>query len=190
MKRKQYRSYLLLALSAVSILACTNLEISETDSIIDTSTATGGIFNGVDDVPASLDNIFNGMNRLGDQANFFALQEVATDEQLVPTRGTDWGDNGIWRTLHNHTWDASHAYILNTWNDWNQTIFLASEIIDPRSSGSAEQVAQASFVRAFAMWVIMDMFGQVPFRQPDEGPEIDPGYFYPGRSPGICPCRP
>ncbi len=174
MKRKQYRSYLLLALSAVGILACTNLEISETDSIIDTSTATGVIFNGVDDVPASLDNIFNGMNRLGDQANFFALQEVATDEQLVPTRGTDWGDNGIWRTLHNHTWDASHAYILNTWNDWNQTIFLSSEIVDSRSNGSAEQVAQASFVRAFAMWVIMDMFGQVPFRAPDEGPEIDP----------------
>ena len=174
MKRKQYRSYLSLGFSAVLILACTNLEISETDSIIDTSTATGAIFNGVDDVPASLDNIYNGMNRLNDQANFFALQEVATDEQLVPTRGTDWGDNGIWRTLHNHTWDASHAYILNTWNDWNQSIFLASEVIDPRSGGTPEQVAQASFVRAFAMWVIMDMFGQVPFRAPDEGPEIDP----------------
>ncbi len=174
MRRKELRPLLLLALSAVFILACTNLEISETDSIIDSSTSTGTIFNGVDDVPASLDNIYNGMNRLGDQANFFALQEVATDEQLVPTRGTDWGDNGIWRTLHNHTWDASHAYILNTWNDWNQTIFLASEVIDSRSNGSAEEVAQASFVRAFAMWVILDMFGQVPFRAPDEGPEIDP----------------
>ncbi len=173
MKRKQFRSYFLLALAALFVLSCTNLELEQTDSIIDESTSGGG-FNGVEDPATSLDNIFNGLNRLGDQANFFALQEVATDEQLVPTRGTDWGDNGIWRTLHNHTWDPGHAYILNTWNDWNQTIFLASELIDSRSNASAEQVAQASFVRAFAMWVIMDMFGQVPFREPDEGPEIDP----------------
>lgn len=177
MKRNQFKSYLLLTLSAVFLFSCTDLEISESDSAIDQSTATGGIFNGVEDPASSVDNLFNGMNRVGDQANFFALQEVATDEQLVPTRGTDWGDNGIWRTLHAHTWDPGHQYILNVWNNWNQSIFLASEVIDSRSNASAEQVAQASFVRAFAMWVVMDMYGQVPFRQPDEGPDIDPVIF-------------
>lgn len=174
MKSYNFKPYLITALAAAFMLSCTNLEIEPTDSQIDQSTASGPIFNGVEDVPSALDNLYNGMNRLGDQANFYALQEVATDEQLVPTRGTDWGDNGIWRTLHNHTWSPSHQYILNVWNNWNQTIFLASEVIDSRSEASAEQVAQASFIRAFAMWVVMDMFGQVPFRQPDEGPEIDP----------------
>ncbi|WP_420401020.1 RagB/SusD family nutrient uptake outer membrane protein [Flagellimonas sp.] len=174
MKRNQLKLWLLSTFCVVFAISCTDLEIEETDSIIDESTATGGIFNGVEDPAASVDNLFNGMNRLGDQANFYALQEVATDEQLVPTRGTDWGDNGIWRTLHAHTWSPGHQYILNVWNNWNQTIFLASEVIDSRSSSSAEQVAQASFVRAFGMWVIMDMYGQVPFRQPDEGPEVNP----------------
>ena len=57
--------------------------------------------------------------------NFFALQEVSTDEMLVPTRGTDWGDNGIWRTLHQHTWSPSHQYVLTVWNQMNQNAFLA-----------------------------------------------------------------
>ena len=174
MKRKVNSIYSILVALAFVGVSCTDLEIEATDSIIDESTATGSIFNGVEDPASSLDNIYGGFNRLGDQANFYALQEVASDEQLVPTRGTDWGDNGIWRTLHAHTWDPGHQYVLNTWNNWNQSIFLATEVIDSRSASTTEQVAQASFARAFAMWVIMDMYGQVPFREPDEGPDVDP----------------
>ena len=174
MKRKQFKNYLLLALSAMFIVSCTNLEIDETDSIIDESTATGGIFNGVEDPDQSLTNIYAGINRLGDQANIYALMEVSTDELLVPTRGTDWGDNGIWRTLHNHTWTPSHQYILNAWNNWNQTLFQASEVADSRSSPTTVQEADARFIRAYAMFLVLDLFGQVPFREPDEGPDIDP----------------
>ncbi|NQZ44298.1 MAG: RagB/SusD family nutrient uptake outer membrane protein [Flavobacteriaceae bacterium] len=174
MKRNQFKLILLSAVCAGFAISCTDLEIEESDSIIDEDTASGGIFNGVENVSASIDNVYNGFNRLGDQANYHALQEVASDELLVPTRGTDWGDNGIWRTLHSHTWSPSHQYILNVWNNWNQSIFLASEIIDPRSNASAAEVADASFLRAWATWIIMDMYGQVPFRAPDEGPEIDP----------------
>ncbi|MBT8185026.1 MAG: RagB/SusD family nutrient uptake outer membrane protein [Eudoraea sp.] len=174
MKRKQIKFNLLLALSAILITSC-SLEIEETDSIIDTSTASGGIFNGVDDPTSALNNLFNGLGgRYENQENFYAMQEVTTDEFLVPTRGTDWGDNGIWRTLHAHTWDPGHLFILRAWNDWNQSIFLASEIIDPRSSASAEEVAQAKFIRALGTWVIMDAFGQVPFRGVDEGPDVNP----------------
>ncbi len=164
-----------LLLLSMIMAGCSDLEIEETDRIIDTSTSEGGIFNGVENVPASLDNIFNRLSpSLITFDNLVGLQEVASDEQIVPTRGTDWGDNGVWRTLHSHAWDASHSLILGTWNSWNETKFLASEIIDPRSNASPEEVAQASFVRAFATWVIMDLFGQVPNRAPDEGPDVNP----------------
>jgi len=163
-----------LGFALASIVACTDLEIEATDSIIDRSTATGGSFSGVADVDGAITNIYNGLNRLGDQANYHALQEVSTDELLVPTRGTDWGDNGIWRTLHNHTWSPAHAFVLNTWNNWNSTIFLTNEVLDSRSNASTEQTAHASFVRAFATWIILDLYGQVPNREPDEGPDVNP----------------
>jgi len=162
-------------ISALCICSCTDLELEETDSIIDSTTADGSIFNGVENAESSIDNLYNGLNsRYENQENYYAMQEVTSDEFLVPTRGTDWGDNGIWRTLHTHNWDPGHLFILRAWNDWNQSIFLASEVIDERSNATPEQVAQAKFIRALGLWVIMDAFGQVPFRGVDEGPEINP----------------
>ena len=173
MNRRKPKFYVLLTCSAMLLASCTNLEIEETDSII--SKSVSGEFTGVEDPTSAIDNLYNGLRgRYENQENFYAMQEVTTDEFLVPTRGTDWGDNGIWRTLHLHTWDPGHLFILRAWNTWNESIFLASEVIDSRSNASAEQVAQAKFIRALGTWAIMDAFGQVPFRGVDEGPDVNP----------------
>src|SRR5262245_57561727 len=34
------------------------------------------------------------------QDQVFSLEENTSDESLVPTRGGDWDDNGVWRVLH------------------------------------------------------------------------------------------
>lgn len=160
-----------LLLMTMWLSSCTNLEIEETDSIISEDTATG--FTGLTDPASSLNDLYNTVG--GDfqtQENIYALQEVSTDELLVPTRGTDWGDNGIWRQLHNHTWGADHLFVLRAWNALNRSIFRATEIIE--SDASAQVEAEAKFLRAFNMFFVLDLFGQVPFRGVDEGPEIDP----------------
>lgn len=76
------------AILSLLTVSCTDLAIEETDSII----AEGStVFEGVADVDASITNLYNDTyGQLGDQGNFFALNEVSTDETLVPTRGTDW----------------------------------------------------------------------------------------------------
>ena len=160
-------------LTAVSF-SCTNLEIEETDSVFEDAQ---GSFNGVD-VGSELSGLYGSTyGMLGDQANFFALNEVSTDEQLVPTRGTDWGDNGIWRTLHAHTWSPTHSYILTTWNQLNGHVFRASQIIDDRSSPSPQEKAEAQFLRAFNMYFVLDLWGQAPFRPVDAGADVDPNVF-------------
>ncbi|KAB7528293.1 RagB/SusD family nutrient uptake outer membrane protein [Flagellimonas olearia] len=172
MKRRIIKINLSILVSTVLVLACTNLEVEPTDSVFNEAD-TGG-FGGVN-AQSNLNNLYNDVyGQLGDQANFFALNEVSTDEMLVPTRGTDWGDNGIWRTLHTHTWDPQHLYILNVWNNLNQNVYRASEIIDSRSSPSAQQKAEAQFLRAFSMFFVLDLYGQVPFRGLDDGPNINP----------------
>ncbi|NAY92063.1 RagB/SusD family nutrient uptake outer membrane protein [Muricauda sp. JGD-17] len=173
MKRNQFKLLSIVASSAMLMFSCTNLEIEETDSIIPEDTGTG--FTGVTEPASQVTDLYNNVwGFLGNQENLYAMSEVTTDEHLVPTRGTDWGDNGIWRVLHTHTWDFSHLFILRTWNDYNQTIFRASEVIDSRSNADALTLAEAKFIRAWATWVILDNFGQVPFRGVDEGPEINP----------------
>ncbi|WP_405205037.1 RagB/SusD family nutrient uptake outer membrane protein [Aquimarina sp. LLG6339-5] len=175
MKEKKFKFGLSALMSIMLLVSCTDLEIEPTDSVIENLT---GEFSGVGDVDAAVTNVYNSLyGQIGNQADLYALNEVTSDELLVPTRGTDWGDNGLWRNLHEHTWSAIHPFVLNNWNNMNTNVFNTTEIIDSRSGADASQLAQAKFLRAFSMFWIMDMYGQVPFREPDEGPEIDPRVF-------------
>jgi hypothetical protein len=151
-----------------------SLDLEESDSML--TRGESAIFNGSANPGATLDDIYNAISgETGDQANLYALTEVTTDELLVPTRGTDWGDNGVWRTLHTHTWGSTHEYVLNVWNNKNSGVLKASEILDPlTTTETAEQKAHAHFVRAYNMWIIMDFYGQVPFRNPSDGPAVLP----------------
>lgn len=96
----------------------------------------------------------------------FSLQQVTTDETVVPTRGGDWDDNGNWRVLTTHNWTADHSQIAATFDLLLQAVFNATNVLT--FNPSAQQAAEARFVRAFAMFTTLDLFGQVPFRQPGE----------------------
>lgn len=168
----KYTKVLTVCVMTLGVLfSCTDLEIEETDSIL----ATG--FEGLtpEEASSSVNAMYNSLNGyIGDQANLFALSEVTTDALLVPTRGSDWGDNGIWRQLHQHSWTPDHAFITNVWNQWNELQLTGSEIIDDRSGSSNENRANAHFLRALGMYVILDNFGQIPYRDTKALPSIDP----------------
>lgn len=170
---KKFNKKLLISLVGIIVITSCELTISETDSLI--IEGESSVFNGVVDPATAIDNMYNNLTgQTGDQANLYALTEVTTDEQLVPTRGTDWGDNGVWRTLHTHQWGSTHPFLLTVWNNKNSAVLRATEVIDPLSKASAEVVAQAKFLRAYNMWIVMDFFGQVPFRNPTDGPDVIP----------------
>ena len=174
---KKLKNIKLIALSLMAIFtmnSCSDLEIEATDSVIKGAL----IFEGVANPAEALSGLYGqtwGM--LGDQANFFALNEVTTDEQVIPTRGSDWGDNGLWRSLHAHTWKIDHGFLLTTWNQLNEKVLKATEIIDPLSNASSQQVAEAKFLRAFNMYFVLDMWGQAPFRNATDGASVTPSVF-------------
>ncbi|MCB0473402.1 MAG: RagB/SusD family nutrient uptake outer membrane protein [Flavobacteriaceae bacterium] len=171
MKIKQIKLFGVLMTIVAMAISCTNLEIEQTDSRFET---LAGGFTGVDPT-SGLENLYNSVRSLyGTQENLYALEEVSSDELIVPTRGTDWGDNGVWRTLAAHNWSTTHSHVKNTWNALNQLIFNATAVIDSRSNPSTSQAAEAKFIRAFAMFWLIDLYGQVPFRAPDDGPEVSP----------------
>ena len=150
----------LLAVVLVSISACSDLEIEETDSII-----SSGEFDGLANASSAVTDLYSAVaGQFGDQANRYALTEVTTDAFLVPTRGTDWGDNGRWRKLHQHEWGIEETDILVPFEQYSTNQLRASQIIDSRSNPSTQDIADAKFIRAFSMWTILDFYGQVPYR--------------------------
>ncbi len=96
----------------------------------------------------------------------FSLQENTTDESLVPTRGGDWDDNGVWRVVHSHGWDANHSQVLNVYNALNKINFDATNVL--AFSPNAQQAAEARFIRALSLYQLLDLYGQFPVRNPGD----------------------
>ena len=176
-KRKTMTNFMKVMLSSLSVavlvISCTNLEIDQTDSLFEDPNDAS--FQGVADPASFVDDIYNALRgQIGNQADFFALSEVTTDAALVPTRGSDWGDNGIWRQLHQHNWRASHQFIEATWNQWNNTHFRAAQVLSDLTQANTEIKANASFLRALGVFFVLDNFGQVPIRDVTATPFVDP----------------
>ncbi|MBS1934958.1 MAG: RagB/SusD family nutrient uptake outer membrane protein [Bacteroidetes bacterium] len=85
---------------------------------------------------------------------------------MVPTRGGDWDDNGVWRVVHNHTWNADHSQVLSVFNNLNKINFDATNVLNFQPS--AEQAAEARFLRAYALYYLLDLYGQFPVRNPGD----------------------
>jgi starch-binding outer membrane protein, SusD/RagB family len=172
MKFNQISKFFLLGgLIAVSIAACTDLKVKEADSVV--ITTTGGMLDA--DAGAILASSYNDLGTYTDQANIYALYEQVTDEMIPPTRGVDWGDNGVWRTLHAHTWDATHSWVLNSWNDLNSRVFTCTQgLAATKPAPTPLQTAELKFLRAFNMYHVMDLFGKVPFRNVGEDASVNP----------------
>jgi hypothetical protein len=116
--------------------------------------------------------VYSQLNGIATQSNTFALQEHSTDEMMGPTRGTDWGDFGTWRKLHTHTWDASYQQISDTWDYLNTGVYRATQVI--ARSTTPQVKAEASFLRAYFMFQVVDLFGQAPMRDPASSPDTNP----------------
>lgn len=144
------------------ISACTKLDEKLQGEA--TTEQVGGSGGSAD---ALLKGVYNSM-RLPYQNNdqVFALSEMSTDEQIAPTRGGDWDDNGVWRVLHSHQWDGDNIHIRDAFNNLGGVVYTATNIL--QFSPSKQQAAEARFLRAFAMFSMLDLFNQVPYREPGE----------------------
>lgn len=154
-----------LTLPIAFTLSCTDLEIEPTDSLI-----TEG-FAGVANIQGEVENISNIIagGDLATAGGLYALNEVSTDEFIVATRGSDWGDNGRWLAIHRQTWNPELQDIRFAWRNLNSITINATRVINPQSVNTsdgniAELKAEARFYRAWAMHWILDMWRQVPYR--------------------------
>ena len=160
------KNYFKIAISCVlvSTIGCSKLDQKLPGSLtapqVSTALGSAGVQILLNGAYSDLGGTFTAQDLL------FCLQENASDEALVPTRGGDWDDNGVWRVLHNHTWDANHAYVLNVFNSLNKLNFDATNVLG--FTPSASQGAQAKVLRAISLYYLLDLYGQFPVRQPGE----------------------
>lgn len=102
--------------------------------------------------------------------NYYNLSEISSDEFIVPTRGSDWFDNGRWLQMHRQLWEANSSVtgedINGAWVDAFTGVARANVLLQAMQnvtvSNQAVIDAEIRTLRAFYYYMLMDMFGGVP----------------------------
>ena len=112
----------------------------------------------------------DGQGLQGTCRGVYDLQTFGSDEALLPTRGVDWYDGGIWQALYKHSWDPGHEVIKNSWlylykviamcNKSLQTILAHQDMLSEMEI--QEYYMEARALRAIYYWYLLDLFGNVP----------------------------
>ena len=101
---------------------------------------------------------------------YYNISEVSSDEFIIPTRGSDWYDNGTWLELHRQTWEAASPVGLGDINGAYQDPYigiaranLLMRALETVEVANEERVtAEIRWLRAFYYYQLMDLFGGVP----------------------------
>ncbi|HTI89301.1 MAG TPA: RagB/SusD family nutrient uptake outer membrane protein [Puia sp.] len=162
MNRFKYLKVITAILGITSLAACTKLDQHLQSTLTQTEAANS--FNAALFLQSAYNDVGNPYSDLG---NIFALEEVTSDECVVPTRGGDWDDNGKWRALHQHAWAKDGVDIfLSMFNALNKIQFDATNVFTFKPN--ATQIAQAKFIRAISLYQLFDLWNQFPFRNPGD----------------------
>lgn len=96
------------------------------------------------------------------------LVECVSDEACIPTRGTDWYDNGRYQEAQIHDLKPDNAMVLSAWRYCYTGItacnFVIYAIEEAGLDAETEEKAKAEVrgVRAYYYYLLLDWFGNVP----------------------------
>lgn len=101
---------------------------------------------------------------------YYNVTEVSSDEIIVPTRGTDWYDNGKWLDLDRQTYTPNSPGGLDNINGaWVQMFtgvaranVVLTAIEGVNFANKAIVQAELRTLRAFYYYLLQDLFGGVP----------------------------
>ena len=167
---KRYR-FLFLLLAALSMTSC--LDEHPKDQL-DEDAIYGSAPDIYINAVASLYNYIGGANESegiqGTCRGIYDYNTLTTDEAMIPIRGGDWYDGGLWNAMYQHRWTADDQSLYDTWKYIYKVIVLANKSLDIISSKSGllsaaqqqEYRAEVRAIRAMFYYYAMDMFGRVP----------------------------
>ncbi len=152
------------AVVLVLLFSCTNLDEKQ---VLYDQVTQDNFFKTDAEYLAALGAAYTNLyGTFGNADNFWPMQEVTTDEIVVPTRGADWGDGGHWVRLKLHTYNADDPRPLNSWNVLFAGVNTCNRLLsvfEPIGSDQSKAlIPELKALRAIYYYWLLDMFGNVP----------------------------
>jgi hypothetical protein len=150
-----------LVMAAIYLSGCTKLDITPksalTPSIFPTTpaqyvAATGPIYTSFRGAPGR---------------QYWLLQNLSTDENVLVARGGNWLDGGTYSTVNLHTVTPDNGMTETCWQWGYGTISLCNQVLSlfdatPASDAKKQTLAEIKTMRALSYFYLMDLFGNVP----------------------------
>lgn len=157
------RRVLLVGLAPFLVGSCTDLTEVPQDSL-----TPSNAFQTEQEILAGVASVYAGLR--GMMWGYYNLSEITTDELVVPTRGSDWYDNGRWLEIHRQGWAPNSGSALDDmngmWNDLFSGVARSNLMIGviEQSSSPTKTVTLAELrtLRAHYYYLLLNMFGGVP----------------------------
>jgi starch-binding outer membrane protein, SusD/RagB family len=159
-------NFLKISLIAVLLFAgfsCTKLD--EQPYLYDR--VTGDQFGKTElEISSAVGAAYSNLAGMGGNNHWNPLGEVTADEEIVPTRGPDWGDGGHWVRQKLHTYTSLDNGPVNGWNFCYTGVTTCNRLIATLTSlntpTALAYIPELKVLRAFYYYVLLDWFGNVP----------------------------
>lgn len=151
-----------LAFAMLFSWSCTDLEEQVLDESLTGSVSEDEIVTSVVAPAYAL------LPRLFLHTHLFCLQEISSDEGILPARGgKDWYDGGVFYQLHQHECLSTNNKIKDTWNDL--TLLLSRSVsaiatltpIAETDASAKTFLAEVRGMRAYYSMLTLDLWGVV-----------------------------
>lgn len=100
--------------------------------------------------------------------NYWRMQELSTDEAILPARDGNFDDGGQYRQLHYHTWTFDHPNVIGIWqwgfsgiNTCNRLLTVIAGSNSPAGLKTS-YTAEIKAMRALYYYFMMETYGNVP----------------------------
>jgi hypothetical protein len=152
----------LLAVAGIAYLSgCTKLDVAQKSSLTPANfpttpaqfvAATGPIYTSFRSAPSR---------------QYWLLQNLAADENVLVARGGNWLDGGTYSTVNLHTVTPDNSMIETCWQWGYTTISTCNQVLSlfsavPDGASKQQTVAEIKTMRALSYYYMMDLFGNVP----------------------------
>ena len=121
---------------------------------------------------AALGATYSSLSNIGAHNGYYSMQMIAGDDMMIPQRGNDWFDGGVWLRSHRHEYNSQEGWLNNSWgelyggiNNCNRVIELFQTLVEQGSVAQADAdafISELRTLRALFYFYLLDAYGNVP----------------------------
>lgn len=121
---------------------------------------------------SALGATYASLGNTGGHNSYTSMQMIAGDDMMIPQRGNDWFDGGVWLRSHRHEYNSQEGWLNNAWgelyggiNNTNRVIELFQSLVEEGSVAQADAdafISELRTLRAYFYFLLMDAYGNIP----------------------------